>query len=212
MLHLEQKWTAFIIPLGLLALFVFTGCKEGVGVSSQPPIHWNPNMDNQKRLDPQEPSKFFKDKRAMRPLVKGTVARGFLREDDHLYRGKVNGKFATTLPKSIALNRKLLARGQERYNIFCSPCHAYSGNGKGVVTKYSKAINPANLHDELRRKMPPGQIYDLIANGKTNAQGMIQMPAYNNQLSVRDRWAVVAYVRALQLGNSAAAPQKKGKK
>jgi mono/diheme cytochrome c family protein len=161
-------------------------------------------MDNQKRLDPQEASSFFKDKRAMRLPVKGTVARGFLKGDDHFYRGKKGDVFFRTLPRQVKLSKALLQRGQDRYNIFCSTCHGYNGNGKGAVTRYTKALKPKNLRDDERiRKMAPGEIYSVIANGKMTGN-TINMPSYRSQLTVKDRWAVVAYVRALQLAPTSA--------
>lgn len=194
-MRLVQKHFVFFVLAGC-SVFLVAGCRGGV--SSQPPIHLNPNMDNQTRFDPQEQNTFFKDKRAMRLLVKGTVARGHLRGDDHLYRGKVGDKFASTLPSSIKLTKAFIRRGQERYNIYCSACHGFSGNGKGVVTLYSEGYSPANLLDDARKTMAAGKIYSTIANGKIN-NGLIAMPPHKSQLSVSDRWAVVAYVRALQL-------------
>ena len=188
MMRLRLNWIAFVVLVGSVTCLGLTGCRGSV--SSRPPIHLNPNMDNQAYLQPQEPSSFFRDKRGMRPLVKGTVARGFLRADEHFYAGKVKGKYVKTLPKQIKLTKALLARGQERYNIYCAPCHGFQGDGKGVVTYYSRAINPANLHDDLRRSHPPGKIYDLIANGKMSGK-QIAMPSYRSQLSVKDWFGVV---------------------
>ena len=203
-------------PLSLFGAICFAlllgGCRGQL--SPEPPIHLNPNMDHQKRFEAQEENLFFQDGRAMRPLIEGTVARGFLREESGWYKGQENGQdvkklpsIAKDYPKSDAMKRlgykagdalkldaALLARGQERYNIFCTPCHGYSGDGKGIVTKYSKALIPQNLQSQYVREMPVGQIYRSMANGVG-----ANMPAFNSQVDVFDRWAIVAYVRALQL-------------
>jgi mono/diheme cytochrome c family protein len=213
------KW----IKLGVVLVVgvVLVGCR---GMTSEkPPIHLNPNMDNQKRHDPQEGNEFFSDKRAMRPLVKGTVAFGHLEDDDHLYRGKVGSEFAATMPMDPAdpagkgrpmliahpkgnadlqRNKALLARGEERYRIYCTPCHDDAGTGKGIVTvrgiefaKQAKKTFPAppSFHDATVRSMPIGRLYNVITNGAR------QMPPYKTQIPVRDRWAIAAYVRVLQI-------------
>lgn len=190
---------ALLLGAALLVGGPLTGCRGQL--SQSPPIHPNPNMDNQKRYDPQEPSAFFRDHRSARPFVEGTVARPphavtgkdsrYLQADAHLYTGMVKGEFVTTLPKQIKLTKALLARGQNRYNIYCTACHGANGDGKGVVTLYSSAIRPRNFHET--RAMSVGQIYRAMAYGAGT------MKPYRSQLTVEDRWAVVAYVRALQL-------------
>ncbi|TNE50599.1 MAG: cytochrome c [Deltaproteobacteria bacterium] len=195
----SNRWFRGILMFGaaLVAGGVLAGCRGQL--SESPPIHPNPNMDFQKRYDPQEPSTFFSDGRAMRKPVAGTVARPphsvkgktFVKNDPHLYTGMVNGKFANKLPKQIKLTDALLKRGQNRYNIFCTACHGKTGNGKGVVTLYSSGINPRNFHEV--RTIALGQIYSAMFKGAGT------MKPYNSQLTVEDRWAVAAYVRALQL-------------
>src|SRR6187397_2490589 len=117
----------------LLSLFAIAACRGNR--SDEPPVHLNPNMDFQERLDPQERNDFFADGRAMRTPPAGTVAVGFLKDDDHLHRGRnLDGTLADALPPSIKLDEKLLSRGQERYEIYCQPCHGTTGHGDGPAT------------------------------------------------------------------------------
>ncbi len=153
------------------------------------------DMHDQPRAKPLARSEFFADGRASRPLVPGTVARGQLREDARVQRGKEGAEFVTALPLPVDL--ALLRRGRERYDIFCSPCHGRTGAGDGMVVQRGHR-KPPSLHIERLRGERAGYIYDVIANGF----GI--MPDYASQLEVRDRWAVVAYVRALQLSQHAA--------
>ena len=151
-------------------------------------------MHDTPRYEPMERSDFFADKRSARPLVEGTVARGMLREDEHLNTGKVGGAPATALP--MAADLALLQRGRQRYGIYCTPCHGLAGRGDGMVVRrgYRK---PASLHEERLRAQPVGYFYDVITNG------FGAMPDYAAQIGVRDRWAIVAYIRALQLSQHA---------
>jgi len=151
-------------------------------------------MGNQERYDPLERSELYPNQMASRPLVEGTVARGHLREDTHMYQGRVNGEFATTLP--VAVDMELLQRGQERYDIFCAPCHDRSGSGNGVVVQrgYQRA---ASMHVDRLRETPDGYFFDVITNG------FGAMPNYASQVPVRDRWAIVAWVRVLQFSQHA---------
>jgi mono/diheme cytochrome c family protein len=153
------------------------------------------DMHDQPRLDPLQGSDFFADGRGARPLVAGTVARGQLREDEHLYTGKVDGRNATTLP--VPVTRALLERGRERYDIFCSPCHDRVGTGNGMVVRRGLR-RAASLHDERLRGETPGYFFDVITNG------FGAMSSYAAQVPAEDRWAIVAYVRALQLSQRAA--------
>jgi len=152
------------------------------------------DMHDQPKYEPLEASTFFTDGRASRPLVPGTVARGQLREDTHLYAGQVAGKPAETFPFPIDL--KTIERGQQRYNIYCSPCHDRVGNGDGMVVRRGLR-RPPSYHIDRLRQAPPGYFYDVITNG------FGAMQDYAAQISVRDRWAIVAYVRALQLSQNA---------
>ena len=163
--------------------------------SELPPVHLNPNMDFQDRYDPQERNSFFEDGRAMRPPVEGTVARGFLKDDDHMWRGRgLDGRFIDALPAQIELNDELLTRGEERYEIFCAPCHDESGRGQGIVTKRGGRfqVQPASFHQDRLRAMPLGYLYKVINEG----QGT--MLPYAAQIPVEDRWAIAAWVRVLQ--------------
>ncbi len=171
------------------------GCRGQV--SREPPIHLNPNMDHQEKFLAQSANPWFKDNRAMRPQVPGTVAVGELRADDHLERGLGgDGKPAATLPRDLRLDRAFLQRGRERFDIFCAPCHDRAGTGEGIVVKKGM-LQPPRFADPRLRAMPVGQIYGIIAAGVRN------MPPYAAQIPVADRWAITAYVRALQISRSA---------
>jgi len=178
-----------------LAALALTGCWGNR--SEKPPVHIVWNMDFQDKWDPQEPSEFFADKRAQRPEVPGTVARGFLKDDDLLWRGRdFDGRFADRLPDGMTLDAALLERGRERYDIYCAVCHDQSGRGLGPATLRGGGfkVAPANLHQERLVPMPLGYFYDVITNGK-----MPNMFPYAAQIPVNDRWAIAAWVRALQI-------------
>ena len=192
--------TLFVCVL-LVSILGFRGAKF-----TSPPLdifpEWAfPSMENQPKLRPQSESKFFADGRSDRVPPARTVARGMLREDDHLYLGKLaNGAFAPGFPlrgdegKPLVVDLKFLERGQNRYQIYCAVCHGASGNGQGMTVKYGMAVVAANgnYHDPRLRTMPDGEIYNTISSGKNTMLG------YADKLSPEDRWAVVAYVRALQ--------------
>jgi len=151
-----------------------------------------PSMEHQPKLRPQGQSAFFADGRADRTPPVRTVARGMLREDDHLYRGKdAAGAFAKGLPAGLTADLKFLERGRDRYQIYCAPCHSATGDGKGITSRYGMGATPT-YHDDRLRTMPDGEIYNTITNGKNT------MFSYADKLIPEDRWAVVAYVRALQ--------------
>ena len=152
------------------------------------------DMHDNPRYEPLERSDFFADGRSQRPLVPNTVPRGFLREDEHLYRGKVNGQLATEFP--VPVNATLMLRGQEQYNAFCSPCHGRTGTGDGMVVRRGYRA-PTSFHDPRLREAPPGYIFDVITNG------FGAMPDYASQIPVQDRWAIAAFLKALQLSQNA---------
>jgi hypothetical protein len=152
------------------------------------------DMHDQPKYQPLEASDFFADGRASRPLPPGTVARGQLNDDEHLYSGKSGKKFADALP--FAVSPALLARGQERFNIFCSPCHGRLGDGDGMVVRRGFR-HPPSFHIDRLRQAPVGYYFDVITNGFGSMQD------YSAQIPVKDRWAVIAYVRALQLSQHA---------
>ncbi|MBI4528564.1 MAG: cytochrome c [Deltaproteobacteria bacterium] len=151
-------------------------------------------MADQPRYEPLSRSTFFGDRRAARPLVEGTVARGQLRTDEHLYRGREGGLLADRFP--FPVDRAVLLRGQERYDIFCSPCHDRVGNGQGMVVRRGFPAPPSYHTDRLRRS-PVGHFFNVMTNG------FGFMPDYAQQIPVEDRWAIVAYIRALQLSQHA---------
>jgi len=152
------------------------------------------DMHDQPRYEPLERSAFFEDGRASRPLVEGTVARGQLRLDDHFYTGKVNGELVTTLP--FAASKEVLERGQQRYNIFCSPCHDRVGSGTGMIVQRGFR-QPPSFHIDRLRQAPVGHFFDVMTNGFGT------MYSYADRVSPKDRWAIAAYIRALQLSQNA---------
>ena len=152
------------------------------------------DMQDQPKYIPLRPSTFFDDGRSERPLVEGTVARGHLDADAALYTGKIDGKPVDTFP--FAITRDVLDRGQQRYNIYCSPCHDRLGNGLGMVVRRGYR-QPPSFHIERLRKVPVGYIYGVIT------EGIGAMPDYAAQIPPRDRWAIVSYVRALQMSQNA---------
>ena len=139
-------------------------------------------------------SGFFRDRRQARPLPAGTVARGFLRTDSAYFEGRVGGALTTEFP--VPASPALLARGRERYDIYCAPCHDRTGSGHGMVVRRGYQP-PPSLHADRLRNAPVGHIFDVIT------RGFGAMPDYASQIPVDDRWAIVAYVRALQLAQSA---------
>ena len=152
------------------------------------------DMHDAPRYDPLEASAFFPDGQAARPLVTNTVARGQLREDDHLYRGRVNGELADTFPMPVTA--ETMRRGQERFNVFCAPCHGPTGAGNGTIVQRGFRA-PPSFHEERLRNAPVGYYYDVMTNG------FGAMQDYAAQVPVPDRWAIAAYIRALQLSQRA---------
>lgn len=150
------------------------------------------DMQDQPKYKPLAPSRFFADGRSARPIPAHTIARDELNDNDSFHTGEINGAFLDTIP--LAVNLQLLERGHDRYNIFCSPCHGEVGDGLGMVARRGFQI-PANLHTDRLRAVPPGYIYQVITNGYG------AMPDHGDQIPVRDRWAIVAFVRALQLSH-----------
>ncbi len=153
------------------------------------------DMHDQPRFEPLEMNSFFADGRSSRPLVAGTVARGQLNLDEHLYQGKVNGQLATTFPFEITAS--VLTRGQERYDIYCAPCHDVVGTGQGMIVQRGFRP-PPSFHIDRLRNAPPGHFFDVISNG------LGAMYDYSERVKVRDRWAISAYIRVLQLSQNTA--------
>ena len=186
--------TAFLVVL-VISIAGFRGRR-----STQPPVEVFPDMNRQAKYKPQAESKFFADGRADRPLPAGVVPRGrtvtadpaFLRADDFLYRGKnPAGEFARGFPPQLVIDQRFMERGRERYTIYCAPCHGGLGDGQGITKAYGM-VTTASYHDDRIRQMAEGEIFNTITNGKNT------MAAYADKLSPADRWAVIAYVRALE--------------
>lgn len=159
------------------------------------------DMHNQPKFYPQRGTSLYADGRSVRPQVENTVARGQGDESSYLMTGMQNGKEGDGLPVPLTLD--LVARGQERYNIYCTACHSRVGNGGGIVVQ--RGYRPAgNFHTDRLRAAPLGHFYNVIANGYG------AMPEYATMLPVEDRWAIVAYIRALQLSQNATAADAAG--
>jgi mono/diheme cytochrome c family protein len=152
------------------------------------------DMHVQPKYNPLDPSNFFGDGRSARPEVPGTVAHGHLRADELLYTGKVNGEPADAFP--FPITREVLERGGERYNIYCSPCHDYTGSGRGMVVQRGFPP-PPSYHIERLVKAPAGHFFEVMS------EGFGSMYSYASRVTPEDRWAIVAYIRALQLSQHA---------
>jgi len=152
-------------------------------------------MYDQPRYEPLEASKTFANGQSAREPVAGTVARGTLREDRHYYTGmEGDSVFTANFPFEVTM--EVLERGRERFNIYCSPCHDRLGTGRGMVVRRGYK-QPTSYHDDRLRRQPAGYFFDIITNG------FATMPSYARQIPVQDRWAIVAYIRALQLSQYA---------
>lgn len=201
--------------LGLIALVAIAGFQGKK--SANRPIEIFPDMDHQPKFQPQHPSGFFADGRAARKHVEGTVPQGYTKpgvysqngasnspvSSDHAFAnkldyystGRIDGMYGNGIPLEL-LDEKVLARGKERYNIHCAICHGHAGYGNGIVTNYG-LVGPANFHLKNFREQPDGQIFNTITWGKNT------MAAYGANIAVEDRWAIVAYIRALQRSQNA---------
>jgi mono/diheme cytochrome c family protein len=181
------------IPLVLIA-------RARVTTTPTPRIHIIQDMDNQPKFKPQQANPMFADTRAMRPPVPGTVARGTLVGDPRLETGLTDPanpeSWVEVMP--VEVTPELMKRGREQYDVFCSPCHGLGGVGNGAVSVRAEALQegtwtpPSSFHTELVRSRQVGHLYNTITNGIRN------MPAYGTMIDRSDRWAIVAYVRALQ--------------
>jgi len=168
------------VALLLIALFA-VGCRQ--------------DMHDQPKYIPLRPSQFFADGRSERPLIEGTVARGHLDDDTAFYTGKgPDGKPLDTFP--FAVTKADIERGQDRFNVYCTPCHGRLGDGNGMIVQRGFR-QPPSYHIDRLRQVPNGYIYDVITNG------FGAMQDYSAQIPPRDRWAIVAYIRALQLSHNA---------
>ncbi|MCB9831120.1 MAG: DUF3341 domain-containing protein [Planctomycetes bacterium] len=191
-------WVKFVGVLGItLAMIPLVVAYRARNAKTDTPrLHLVGDMDFQPKYKTQAASPLFADGRAMRPQVDGTIARGELRENQHLELGTVDGNFADGFP--VAVTRELMERGRNRFDIYCSVCHGYGGQGDGPVALRAKELGegafvaPTDLTDDYVKKQPAGQIYATIRNG------IRTMPSYAAQIPVADRWAIVLYLRALQ--------------
>jgi Cytochrome C oxidase, cbb3-type, subunit III len=169
----------------LSVLLLLAGCRQ--------------DMQDQPRMNPQRGSDFYADHRGARPQIVNTVARGQLQEDSYFYTGVIQGangyrEEQNTLPFPVTM--EVLERGQERFNVYCTPCHSRVGNGLGEIVE--RGYKPAgNLHDQVRRAQPLSHYFYVMTHGYG------AMPDYREQLTPEDRWAVAAYIRALQLSQAA---------
>jgi mono/diheme cytochrome c family protein len=168
------------ILLAALSLFLLAGCRE--------------DMQNQPKFIPLRENQFYGDNRSARSIMEGTIARGQLEDDPLLYTGKVNGQEADQFP--FPITDKDLARGRERYNIFCSPCHSQLGDGNGMIVQRGFK-KPPSYFDPRLMKAPVGHFFNVITYGRG------AMGDYSAQVPVADRWRIAAYIRALQLSQTA---------
>jgi cytochrome c553 len=155
------------------------------------------DMHVQPRYEPEDPSTFFADGRSERPPVEGTVARGQLRTDELLYTGRIKGAVADMFPFPITAAD--LSRGRERYNIYCSPCHDYTGSGNGMIVQRGFP-SPPSFHIERLRQAAAGHFFEVMTNG------LGRMYSYASRVSPDDRWRIAAYIRALQLSQHGSMP------
>jgi cytochrome c len=151
-------------------------------------------MHVQPRYDPLAPTSFFADGRSERPAVPGSVARGELREDELFYTGKINGQLANVFP--FPITAKDLERGRQRYNIYCTPCHDYTGGGRGAVVRRGFPP-PPSYHIQRLVDAPVGHFFDVMTNGYGT------MYSYAERVPVKDRWRIAAYIRVLQFSQAA---------
>jgi mono/diheme cytochrome c family protein len=188
--------THIIGVIALASTVVVSGCARGC-TSSRPPIHLNPSMDNQPKLRAQAASPFFYNGAGMREPVPGTVAIDGLKEDAAFFTGKgADGQFVATIP--VTVDERLLARGRDRYHIYCQPCHDARGDGRGILFQRGN-VPTASFHQEKILKYTDGQIFDVITNGT----GL--MAGYKWPIPPEDRWAIVAHVREVQRERAARA-------
>jgi len=195
--------TAALIPPALIA-------RARTRTQTAPRIHYVQDMDNQAKFRAQHANPLFADGRAMRPRIDGVVPRGELDVDDHLFEGVAGGQWATTFPSATPVDTAFARRGEERFAIFCTPCHGVDGYGNGMVNIRAQEllenpaigngtewVQPKNIHEPEIREQPVGQIYNTITNGVRNMAG------YSAQIPVEDRWAITLWVKVLQRSQTA---------
>jgi len=184
----------FLVPFALLSVATFVVLGPRGGVSRRNPIEIFNDMDHQQKLRPQTEYNLFPDGRSSRLPVSGTVARGSAWQDSPANTGRRPGpadvtNFVAVIP--VTVNEKLVDRGQQRYGIYCLPCHGALGDGNGVTKKLGMSV-VASLHDKRIVGLPDGELFHVISNGRN------LMGGYAATIDPQDRWAVVAYVRLLQ--------------
>ncbi|HZK77221.1 MAG TPA: cytochrome c [Candidatus Kapabacteria bacterium] len=187
-------WNLFLILSSSFLILNLSACRQ--------------DMQDQPKYLPYRGSEMFADSNSSRPLVKGTVPRGYLREDSELYTGKSSASAHSRAPGDTGavtndvnafpfpITREVLDRGQERFNIYCSPCHGVLGDGRGMIANRGFSP-PPTYHQDRLRNAPLGHFFDVITNG------FGRMPDYSMQIPPHERWAIIAYIRALQLSQNA---------
>jgi len=169
---------------GFLGILALVGCRQ--------------DMHDQPRLKALAESDSYADLRSARNPVDGTIARGQLHEDAYFHTGKVGANPGNYMPSEVPVNEETLARGRERFNIYCAPCHSRVGDGNGMIVQRGYR-HPPTYHQDRLRQAPLGYFFDVMTNG------FGAMPDYASQIPPRDRWCIVAYIRALQLSQNASA-------
>jgi mono/diheme cytochrome c family protein len=181
----------------LLLLFLATpGCRGWT--SESPPVLLNRNMATQAKYKPYRASEWFSDGRAMRPLEEGVVARGHLDADELYYAGKINGEPTREYPPEVRVNKEIVERGRVMFNRSCSHCHGMDGSGTGLVGR-RLPVKPPTFHSDYLRGLPVGHFFDVVRHGIRT----MQAPAQPLSISIEDSWAIVSYIRALQLSQDA---------
>jgi mono/diheme cytochrome c family protein len=180
-MHASNTGSFFFRFFAVVSLIASTGCELRQA------------MYDQEKYEPLERSTFFADGLSYREQIPETVARGQLRLDTHYYEGKIGGELSDELPMPVT--QELLTRGQERYGIYCTPCHDPTGQGNGIIVKRGLK-QPPSLHQQRLRDMPVAYFFDVITNG----YGV--MYSYASRVPVADRWAIAAYIRTLQLSQN----------
>jgi mono/diheme cytochrome c family protein len=177
----HDAWSRMRCVAFLFCLLLVTGCS-------------NNGMEDQPKYEPFEASTLFDNGMSARPVVENTVARGQLRANAHLYAGQTGDTIAVEFP--FPVTSEVMARGQERYGIYCAPCHGYAGYGDGIIVQRGFSP-PPSFHEQRLRELPVGYLFQVITNG------IGAMYSYGDRIQPEDRWAIIAYMRALQLSQNA---------
>lgn len=205
------RWIKYaLIVIGMLALIPPALIARARIVPKQHPrIHIIQNMDNQPKYVGQQPNLLFNDGRSMRPVVPGAIAQGDMVDDTHYAMGVVDGQWVTAFPERVKITTDFVLRGQERFEIYCMPCHGPTGVGDGIINQRAMQllerglptgttwVQAKNIHEPQIVEQPLGQVFNTITNGVRNMSG------YGDQISIYDRWAIVSYIKALQESRNA---------